>query len=455
MRGELPDAEFAKLMLHEVPQRVAAICIRDHWEDLDDPAREWCVGTLAEEIAKTSNDADFVDPIPGNPFVGSIMLANGFAAYVLPKVIASDPDNTVALDALANSVTHSSEQAVFNASQGIAKYFKVANPDLMLRCVAAISMRARLLSERAGPRNAPNIESYTSPRSRWTALTKLQHIVSSISSFLRGRVQESTPEQPSVSVLVRAKLLEGSIDPEAELTKLDLASWHGTMALRSILEILTGVPNSPLAQEFFGRVAYSIVEDSASDDDNEMSFRREHDTVSSLAKFVLLLPFNDAKRCYQPLLDAIDEQPDEVASFMESLVLMADQAYPQATCFWDIWSDVTTRILKTPWLNRVNSPRSMGVKLVNNILLNRPWKEDIRHWRGLDGHEKEISELVPLLPATSPVLEAYLRFLYRIGERSLPMSFAVVATILKNVAQPKTLLDSANTVFYLEMTLQR
>lgn len=454
-RGELPDAEFAKLVLHEVPQRVAAICIRDHWEDLDNPAREWCVGILAEEIANTSNDADFVDPIPGNPFVGSIMLADGFAAYVLPKVIASDPDNTVAHEALAFAVTHSSEQVVFNASQGIAEYLKVANPDLMLRYVAAISMRARLLGERAGPWNVPKVEPSASRRSQRTAWNKLRQVGTSISSFLRGRVQESTPEDPSVSVLVRGQLLEGSIDAEAELRKLDLASWHGTMALRSILEILTGVPNSPLSTEFFGRVAYSIVDASASDDDDEMSFRREHDTVGSLATFVLLLPFNDAKRCYQPLLDAIDEQPDEVASFVESLILMEDQLYPQATCFWDIWTEVATRILTTPWLNKVNNPRSKGVKLLNNILLNRHWKEDIRHWRGLDGHEKEISELVPLLPATNPVFEAYLRYLYRIGEGSLPMSFTVVATILRDAEQPIALLDSGSTVLYLEMILQR
>ena len=455
VRGELPDAEFARLVLHEVPQRVAAICIRDHWEDLDDPTREWCVDTLAGEIGNSSHDADLMDPIPGNPFVGSIMLANGFAAYVLPKAIASDPDNTKAHEALANAVTHKSEQVVFNASQGIAEYLKVANPDLMLRCAAAISMKARLLSERAGPWNVPKVEPRTSRRSIWTALPRLRHIGSRISSVLRSRVQEPTPERPSISALVRARLLEGSINGESELAKLDLASWHGTMALRSILEILTCVPNTLLPKGFLKRVAYSIVDAAASDDDVEVSFHRGHDTVGSLAKFVLLLPFDEAKRCYQPLLDAIDEQPDEAGDFVESLILIVDEAYPQATCFWDIWKEIAARTLNAPWLNNVSNPRSKGVKLVNNILLNRPWKEDIRHWRGLDGRENEISELVPSLPATNPVFGAYIRYLYRIGERSLPASFEVVESILKNAEQPVALLDSRDTIFCLEMILQR
>ena len=93
--------------------------------------------------------------------------------------------------------------------------------------------------------------------------------------------------------------------------------------------------------------------------------------------------------------------------------------------------------------------------LIRNILLNLPWRDDIRHWRGLDGHEGEVSALVATLPATPPILEAYLRYLYGIGERSLPKAFTVVETILKNAKQPIALLDSSNTVFYLEMLLQR
>ena len=455
VRGELPDAEFARLILHEVPQRVAALCIRDHWEDLDGPTQEWCVKTLADEILRTSNDADWIDPIPGNPFVGNIMLANGFAAYVLPKVVASDPDNSVAYEGLANAITHTSEQVIFNASQGIAEYLKVSNPDSMLQCAAAISMRASLLNESAGPWNVPKTEPCVSQRDHRSILGKLWHICLGLFSFLHGRVEESTPDQPSTSALVRTQFLEGSIGTESELTKLDLDSWHGIVSLRSILEILAGVPNSRLSREFFKRVAYSIVNASSLDEDDTRSLRRDHDTMASLAKFVLFVPAKDAMLCCQPLLDAIDERPDEVADFVEALVLAMDQAHPKATCFWDIWTKLATRTLNTEWLNKVISTRSKGVKLINSILLNRHWRDDIRYWRGLDGHEEEVCELVPSLPATAPILESYLRYLYRIGERSLPKSFAVVEAILRDAEQPIALLDSENTIFLLEMLLQR
>ena len=329
VREEMPDVEFARLILDEVPQRVAAICVRDYWEELDAPARNWCIETLAQKIPITLDDADFIEPIPGLPFVGNIMNADGFAAYVLPKIVASEPDNTVALESLANAVTHRSEQVVFNASQGIAEYLTVANPDLMLQCTAAIAMKARLLSERAGPWSVPKAEPPANERSRWTSLKKLWRRISRIPSLLRSPVRESTSEHVSISALVRDRLLEGSMDVESELTELDLTSWHGMVARRSVSEILAGVPDSPLSRNFFKRVAYSTVSASRTGDDGFTSVRMEPDKMGSLARFVLHLPFDQALLCCQPLLDAIDEQPDEVAEFLEDLINMEDEAYPR------------------------------------------------------------------------------------------------------------------------------
>ena len=456
VRDESVGTDRTSLYFGEVPHRVAAVCVRDHWEEMDAPARQWCLTTLAREIASTSDDTDFMDPFPGFPFVGSTMLASGFAAYTFPKVIASDPDNTGALEALANAVTHSSEQVVFNASQGIAEYLTAVNPELTLQCAAAIAMRARLLGDRSQSWSIPNAESTSNKRSRWTALKEVWRTISRIPSLLRRPVQESTPEHVAISKLVRERLLEGSIDVELELTKFDLASLHGLVALRSILEILTGVPSSPLSRKLFKRVACSILDRSASEYGGVIPIHIEQDKVKSLARYILRLPRDQAITCCQPLLDAVDERPDEVANFIESLIRMEDKTHPQATCFWDVWTAMTTRIVSSPWLCKIADTRSMGVKLVNAILLlDVPRREDIRHWRGLDGHEDEVSELMPSLPATLPVLEAYVRYLYRIGERSLPKSFTVVEAVLKAVAKPEALLDSGNTVFCLEMLLQR
>ena len=82
------------------------------------------------------------------------------------------------------------------------------------------------------------------------------------------------------------------------------------------------------------------------------------------------------------------------------------------------------------------------------------WKDNIRHWRFLDGYAHLVHGLFEALPATSIVFDDYARFLYHIGERSLPDAFVRVAASLRRGNTQKMLAES-NIVFTLEMLLQR
>ena len=63
-------------------------------------------------------------------------------------------------------------------------------------------------------------------------------------------------------------------------------------------------------------------------------------------------------------------------------------------------------------------------------------------------------ELFESLPPSWCVLDCYVRFLYHIGERSLPHSFIRIANKLK-CGDARSLLSDQNTVFFLEVLLQR
>jgi hypothetical protein len=65
-----------------------------------------------------------------------------------------------------------------------------------------------------------------------------------------------------------------------------------------------------------------------------------------------------------------------------------------------------------------------------------------------------LHELFEQLPPTATVLDSYLRFLYHIGEQSLPESFIRIANRLL-VGDAKQMLRKSNTVFMLEVLLQR
>ena len=83
------------------------------------------------------------------------------------------------------------------------------------------------------------------------------------------------------------------------------------------------------------------------------------------------------------------------------------------------------------------------------------WKDGVRHWSSLEGYANRVHELFEGLPLSSTILDDYVRFLYHIGERSLPDAFVLVAKKLQLIESQKRPPLKSNTVFMLEMLLQR
>lgn len=72
----------------------------------------------------------------------------------------------------------------------------------------------------------------------------------------------------------------------------------------------------------------------------------------------------------------------------------------------------------------------------------------------LEGHSSNVHLLFEALPQSLMVLDNYVRFLYHIGEQSLPEAFVRVANSLKQ-GDAQAMLTETNTVFLLEVLLQR
>ena len=440
--------------LDEAPKKVVAVCVRDHWEDLDAADRGWCLNLLVKEIGGGDDGDDSLLPIPGIPFTGDMMQPSGFSAYVLPRILVSEPDNTEVLDALAKALTHSSEQIVFNAAQGVVEYLKDRDPDLVVRCAGAIALKANILENRASLQREEAMQSYRPRHERGIFGKTLQEFRAALASHLPTQPQEDEPMTQSASVLARERFLEGSIDAEHELNVLNPTSGYGTLAVKSILEILARMPETPISKQFFAKLARSIAAYWASRD--KIGFEREYDLVNRLAHFVLASPTEESMHCCQPFLDAVDEHPDKVATFIECLIGQEDSIPPrEKSCFWDVWQAFAQRISSASWLPQVYARHSNGKDLVKIILLSTYWKEDVRHWQRLDGHEHEISELATQLPSTPVVMDAYTHYLHAIGEKALPDAFTTVDRILNMAERPQDLLGNGNTVFQLEALLGR
>ena len=411
-------------LLENGPGIVAAVCVRDHWEEMKADDQQWCLDTLVASVEKDSDSQDYLTVVSRNS-----MDADRYAAHVLPKALSYMPGDTVVLKAVARAITHGSHEVSIWASEGIAEFLGADDWDLVLRCAGAIAMSANL---------AFRYERSQVRKGIW-------------------QIQHQGPDIQRILEQVRESFIHGSIDAERELSALDLTSRQGRFASERILATLGKSGNFPLAIEWFAKAGRAVVDEwvvQSSDNRAEKDFDFEQFTIRRLANFVLTLAPLEAMQCCQPFLDAVSEHPKEVAAFVEILVMEEERRVPNDTCFWELWQALADRIIDARWTCEISSRHSFGVELVDKMLLKMYWRDGLRSWPHLDGHEQQVNAFTTRLPATSPVLLSFAYYLYKVGERALPEAFATVVDRLQ-MGDPAQLLSDGNTVFYLDSLLQQ
>ena len=411
-------------LLENGPGIIAAVCVRNYWEEMDADDRQWCLDTLIASVEKDSDSQDYFTVVSSNS-----MDADRYAAHVLPKALSYMPNDTVVLKAIARAITHASGEVSMWASEGVADFLEPKHRDLALCCAGAVAMYANLAIEHE-------------------------------QSQVRKGIWEFPGQSPNLQNIleqVREAFIHGSIDAEHELSVLDLTSWQGRHASERTLAILSKSLDSLLTMDRFAKAGQAVVDAWAiqsSDNEVERDFDFEQSTIRRLANCVLTLAPSEAMRCCEPFMDAIIKHPKEVATFIETLVMEEERMVPNETCFWDIWQAFADRIVDAPWTSGISSSHSVGVELIDKMLFKMYWREGLRSWRHLDGHEHQVNAFTTRLPATSPVLLSFVYYLYKVGERALPEAFTSVADRLQ-MGNASELLSDGNTVFYLDSLLQQ
>ena len=403
---------------------MAAICVRDHLEDMTNDDRQWCIDTLIAKIERDSDSEDYAIHVSLNP-----LNPDRHAAYVFPKILSFDADNTRILKAVSRAIVHPSSQVSIRAAEGIAEYLGSKHQNMVLRCMGAVAMYANLLTR-----------------------NEQRQTQRGIRRFL-GKKQENVQ---NILRHVREAFVKGSVNAEHELTELDLTSWYGLYAAGCILSMLSKSQDFVLAEDFLTKIEQTIVDTwTAKDEDSNASldFEAVPSLVDKLADIALTMTPDTALLCCKPFLDAVGEYPDEVYVFIEALIMQEYKRFPNKTCFWVVWQAFADRIIDAPWSCKIRSSRSMGVKLIDRMLFSTYWRDDLQNRHPFADHQRQISALTVKLPVTSPVLLSFVHYLYTIGERLSPDVFIVVADILQD-GDSTELLSDKNAVLYLESILQ-
>jgi hypothetical protein len=411
------------------PEIVAAICIRDHWDEMLDDERQWCVNAVCSEVEHEAEHWDRLARVQRNS-----MSADRLCAWVMPLLFGKSLQETErnrAHHAFLLALTHAIDEVRWYAASGIAQHLWAIDHDLAMRCVNAIATE--------------------------TALAQLEHDKQRSLPYEQRRSIDEI--EAAAAHIVRHRFLESEFISSSAYQEMNVNTWFGAEANTRILAMLEAVPNEALTLGAFERLAQTLVGWWDADDDRSQnrnrSRERNHDAESAqlelLYSVLLRIPSVEAAKILQPFLSALDRHPREIHGLIHGLIYREDRQ-PNSQQFWAIWEMFAAKIKSAEWLDRVDDEYSMGSDVIAAIFLRVHWKAEIRHWTSLEGYAEHVHMLFENLPPSLTVLDNYVRFLYNIGEQSLPEAFIQIARYIHQgtIQQMK-----GNTIFLMEVLLQR
>ena len=414
--------------VHGAPGIVAAVCLRDHWDEMTEDEREWCVERACDEVLDHADDWSHMQRVQRFG-----LLPDRSCAWVMAGLLGrklSVPQRARVEVAFIAALTHPTEEVQWHAIWGVAAQTWAIDRDLCLRSVNAIAMEAAIL---------------------WDARREDEK-----RPYIERRYEDAGP---NAAAAVRRKFWKGDVPPDA-YEKLDVSDWPGTRADTQALTILAQAPGEPATVKGFTRLTTTLVIWWDGDDDRSSGHGRQRDYHAEaalrdrLVHFLLRASEATASAVVQPILDAVDRHPRQVCEVIQGLTA-AEDGQVNTPQYWFLWRLFAERIRQAKWVRHLPGGCSSGAGMVAAIFLQSFWKEDARHWKSLEGYAHLLDGLFDDLPPAGAVLDDYVRFLYKIGSQSLPAAFVRIDRNLRAGDARQMLTEEGDTMFMLEVILQR
>ena len=435
-------------MLDDGAGFVAAVCVRDHWDEMSDEERERCVNIICSEVDRECNNWDNLARVQRDTS------ADRACAGVLPLLMGkslSDDQRACVHQTLIVALTHAINEVRSYATIGIGQYLWTIDRELALHCVNVLAKQAMLVQHEV----VTDSELREKSGGGWKG-----HFWTRLWASLRGYRRHATLSyndrrsideiEAKVASIVRERFNEANWISEDEYRQFGPPG--GFEPNRpNIDRILEWASIESVAIETFEQIACKLV--SCWDAEENPHGNRKVELEIHLQNFLLRTSLTSARTILQPILDATERHPREVYQLVRGLVSVED-LQPNTSQFWSLWKLFADRIRQAQWLERIDDQHAAGSEMISAIFLGISWKKGIRHWQSLEGYAENIDLLFEDLPPSSTILDAYVQFLYQIGEQSLPDAFIRIAERLRE-GDPKQMMEKENTVFLLEVLLQR
>lgn len=382
------------------PAFVAAVCVRDHWDEMSDAERDWCVHAVCSGVEATTDDEFSLGGESVHALDGWMASAN-----VLPSLIpkmSGAPVEARLLHALACAVLHAKAGYVETTMAGIGRDLLVSDRELALSCVKARVAYSRLLAEKG-----------------------------------RGwAVQDDAGKQQARVELRGIIERRESWDEPKVLATLNYTKWPWWGLVSELLTLFSWQPTDVLGRAFFQRLAELLASSwtaearsfrsRASDDDDVGRFEAStrHDVSRSLASIVLEQRPDVALVLTEPIRAAMKQAGREVADFVRDLISAQDRRAP-CEAFIVLW-----RSFAAKYEEMASSHGSMRDELLRCLFFNISWNPGVSEWAPLKGYEREVCALFTRLEASEELIEAFAGFLRTVGAALVPDALPDLASKL-------------------------
>jgi len=407
------------------PGAVAAVCIRDHWAEMSASEQGWCAERACSEVLRTADNWNSFERMQKHSMFAD---RHGAAAVVallrwpLPERLA-----TLARRAFVAAITHPVDEVRLSALTAVDEQFWQSQPDVATRCVHALATEA--IEFRRGLNALGRARKRARP---------FDEIAAKVANSVRSRFWEA----------------DGICDDA--LPKLHPPDRYVAKAITYTLRVLGKAPSNPVAVSAFTNACQLVVDgwDAGYEDAKKYgSTDTRRETRQLVEQFCMRASDEHASHVMGAMLEAVDRHPDEVYWFVQGLTQIEDMQ-PNTRHYWQLWQLFADQIKKAKWIGQVERTNPPVRALLAAIFLTLFWKDNVRHWRSLEGYSDRVHALFDALPHSGVVLNRYLAFLYHIGERSLPKAFCRVAHWLRK-GKVEALVENAESMFVLEVLLRR
>jgi len=413
-----------ELLMHQGgPVYVAAVCIRDHSNELTDKQKKWCMNVLLEAVREEMDSLDSQVRVSRFAMHGSRP-----AAMVLPLLLdlVDKRQKQEVKRVIAGSFTHASEEVREYAIAGAHNYLWKNDPTFAHSCLVGMLHYASLCERRY--------------------------------KIMYRREPKQLAQLMKEKQIIRQKMTAGYDSNTVKISDITFEN-YSSYDLGFAISMIPQNKTEDFYIRIFEQILKELITEATEHEQNhsrrDVNHRFRHHFARLFSRFVLQLPKEKSLEIVSPLFGAIDTCP-EFATDVFAEFVYAEDATRSGETFWEIWNKTSKMVFNKPEITQKGTYGHHQYSKMVRVLLFADvyWKKEATEWEPLTGHREFIENACKLVGHLPIGFMCIAKLFNSVGQVFLPGGFVWLNEALLR-AKDQNVFSETNTTYYMELILQK